>query len=155
VLAACDGNGGDGTAVTEMYPADEQISEDIPPRARQYLQQAIDSLNSPAGAIMLCASAVDAMLKAKNYKTGNLKPRIRQAAADHAITPGMEEWAHDIRLDANEQRHADENRAAGAPEEEEAPLPNEADAKQSIAFTKALAEFMFVLPAKVKRRGQP
>ena len=53
----------------------------------------------------------------------------------------MGTWAHHIRLDANDQRHADED----------ASLPSTADAQRAIEFAKALAEFLFVLPARVQR----
>jgi hypothetical protein len=53
---------------------------------------------------MLCASAVDAMLKAKSYKDGTLYGRINQAAKDHLITPEMAKWAHDVRIEANDPR---------------------------------------------------
>jgi hypothetical protein len=53
----------------------------------------------------------------------------------------MKLWAHEVRLDANDQRHADES----------APLPSEADAKKAIEFAQALAQFLFVLPALVTR----
>ena len=89
---------------------------------------------------MLAASAVDAMLKAKNLKDGNLYSRIDKAAKDHLITSDMALWAHDVRLDANDERHSDEN----------ATMPNTLDAKRSVDFALALAEFMFVLPAKVQ-----
>jgi hypothetical protein len=90
---------------------------------------------------MLAASAVDAMLKAKGLTDGVLYTRIEKAAADHLITQEMSAWAHEVRLDANDQRHADEN----------APLPTEDDARRAIAFASALGEFLFVLPAKVSR----
>ena len=57
---------------------------------------------------MLSASSIDSMLKDKGYKNGSLYVRIDQAANDHIITRGMSEWAHQIRLEANDQRHADE-----------------------------------------------
>ncbi|MNG17315.1 hypothetical protein D3C84_1012940 [compost metagenome] len=88
---------------------------------------------------MLTASAVDSMLKDKGYKEGSLYKRIDKAAADHLITVEMAEWAHEVRLDANDQRHADDEGA----------LPDEADARKSIEFTLALAQFLFVLPARV------
>lgn len=93
---------------------------------------------------MLTASAVDAMLKAKEYNDGSLYSRIDQAAKEHLITAEMKAWAHEIRLDANDQRHADEG----------APLPNEADARKAVEFAQALAQFLFVLPARVKRGRQ-
>lgn len=90
---------------------------------------------------MLTASAVDAMLKDKGYKEGSLNARIDTAAKDHIITAEMAAWAHEIRLDANDQRHADE----------EAVLPSSADAGKVIEFANALAQFLYVLPARVER----
>jgi hypothetical protein len=122
-----------------LWPPVDTVSVDVPERARMFLQQAISSLHTPSGAIMLTASSVDAMLKKKGYTEGSLDARIKTAAEDHLITAEMAEWAHEVRLDANSQRHADEG----------APLPDEADAKRSIEFAKALAQFLFVLPAMV------
>jgi len=131
--------------VMAYYPNKSvQVSSDIPERARVFLLQALESTRAPVGAIMLAASAVDAMLKAKNLKTGSLNDRIKSAAANHLITPEMADWAHDIRLDANDQRHADES----------APLPAVGDAQKVIEFALALAQFMFVLPARVQRGRQ-
>jgi hypothetical protein len=53
----------------------------------------------------------------------------------------MGDWAHHVRLEANDQRHADKN--AGFPTQEQA--------EQSIEFTEALAEILFVLPSRVRR----
>ncbi len=53
----------------------------------------------------------------------------------------MARWAHDVRLDANDQRHADES----------GPLPEPADAKRAVDFVLELGQFMFVLPARVQR----
>jgi hypothetical protein len=90
---------------------------------------------------MLAASAVDAMLKAKGYKNGSLYSRIDKAAEDHAITQEMSQWAHEVRLDANDERHADESADIASPE----------DAKRAVEFAEALGDFMFVLPARVTR----
>ncbi len=127
--------------VTEMYPAQREIDEAVPGKANEFLNQATESKHSPAGAVMLAASAVDAMLKEKNYKKGSLFDRIDKAVEDHLITEDIGQWAHEIRLDANDQRHADES----------APLPNAADAQKCIDFALALAEILFVLPSKVTR----
>jgi hypothetical protein len=128
--------------INEQYPATQTLNDEaIPQRARSYLEQAISSLHAPAGAVMLAASAVDAMLKAKGYKEGSLYVRINQAVKDHLITEDMGKWAHEVRLDANDQRHV----------EEEAKIPVEADAKRVVEFTKSLAMFLFVLPAMVTR----
>lgn len=123
-----------------IIPAPENISKDIPNKAASFLLQAIQSIHAPAGAIMLAASSIDAMLKEKSYINGDLFPRIEQAAKDHLITEAMSKWAHQVRLDSNVQRHADH----------EAELPTEKDARKTIKFAKAFAEFLFVLPAMIE-----
>lgn len=125
--------------ITNIWPAPQIVHESVPDRARIFLEQAIASIHAPAGAVMLAGSAVDAMLKEKGFKKGSLYSRIENAAAEHLITAEMAEWAHEVRLEANDQRHADEDAA----------LPNEAEASKSIEFATALAQFLFVLPARV------
>ena len=125
--------------ILKVWPPAFSVSESVPQRAREFLTQAAASLHTPAGAVMLTASAVDAMLKHKGYKEGVLNSRIKAAAADHLITSEMAEWAHEVRLDANDQRHADES----------ASLPNQVEAGRSLEFAQALAQFMYVLPARV------
>jgi hypothetical protein len=90
---------------------------------------------------MLSASAVDAMLKEKGLTDGKLYTRIDDAVRRHLITEDMGRWAHHIRLDANDQRHADMD----------APLPEQRDAELCLDFAAALADVLFVLPSKVKR----
>lgn len=131
----------DNGEMLKLYPKSIQIDASIPEPAKSYLQQALDSQHAPAGAVMLSASSIDAMLKNKGYKEGNLNSRINKAAADHLITSEMAKWAHNIRLDANEQRHADESVS----------LPGTDDARRSIDFAIALGEFLFVLPSKVNK----
>jgi len=124
-----------------IIPAAKYVSKDVPKKARTFLLQALQSIHAPAGAIMLAASSVDAMLKEKGYVDGNLYPRIEQAAKDHLITEGMAKWAHQVRLDSNVQRHADHD----------ADLPTEEEAQKTVKFAQAFAEFLFVLPAMVKQ----
>lgn len=127
--------------VIACYPSLPGIDGNIPERGREYLRQARESLGQAAASIMVCASAIDAMLKAKGLTKGSLYDRIDQAAADHRITSDMAKWAHQVRLDANDQRHADES----------APLPTTEDAQRCFDFAMALAEVLFVLPARVTR----
>ena len=131
--------------VGEYFPTSLQVDAELPERPRAYLQQAQDSLHAPAGAVMLAASAVDSMLKLKGYVDGSLYTRIEKAATDHVITKDMATWAHEVRLDANDQRHADDA----------VTLPNEEDAKRVLDFASALAEIMFVLPSRVLRGLRP
>lgn len=127
--------------VTEIYPPANEIDGTIPNPAREYLTQAMSSLHASAGAVMLAASAVDAMLKEKGYKDGSLYRRINEAAAANLITNDMAIWAHEVRLEANDQRHADESSA----------IPNENDARRCVEFAVALGTILFVLPARVQR----
>lgn len=80
-------------------------------------------------------------LVAKQLTSGSLYDRIDEAAKIHLITDGMKQWAHQVRLDANDQRHADLS----------VQLPTMDDAKRCLDFALALAEFVYVLPAKVTR----
>lgn len=129
------------TAALEFFPDHQSVDLDIPERPRAFLQQAQESLHAPAGAVMLAGSSVDAMLKLKNYLQGSLYTRIEKAVTDGLMTKEMAEWAHAVRLDANDQRHADHAAA----------LPTEEDAKRCIEFAQALGEFLFVLPSRINR----
>ncbi|EGQ7998174.1 DUF4145 domain-containing protein [Vibrio vulnificus] len=130
-----------GQTVQEFFPEIQLISEDIPEIPRTYLQQAYSSFHAPAGAVMLAASAVDSMLKHKGLTDGSLYSRIKKACELHIITDDMAQWAHEVRLDANDQRHADQN----------ASLPSQSDAKRVFDFALSLAEILFVLPSRVAR----
>lgn len=127
--------------VIDYFPGSTVVDGDIPERPRAYLEQSQESLHAPAGAVMLAASAVDAMLKQRGYVDGSLYSRIETAASDRVLTNEMASWAHAVRLDANDQRHADEA----------APLPTTDDAKRVLEFALALAEYLFVLPARIER----
>lgn len=130
-----------GHDVIQYFPEGLTVDEEIPERPRAYLQQACESLHAPAGSIMLSASSVDAMLKLKGYNEGSLYARIEAAADDHLITQEMARWAHEVRLDANDQRHADEL----------ATLPTTEDARRVIDFVRAFALYLFVLPSRIQR----
>ncbi|PIR48103.1 hypothetical protein COV06_01455 [Candidatus Uhrbacteria bacterium CG10_big_fil_rev_8_21_14_0_10_50_16] len=130
-----------GGAVLEIYPNVMSVDEVIPEKPRAYLLQALECLHAPSGAIMLAASSVDAMLKEKGYVDGSLYSRIDEAAGKHLITQDMSTWAHQVRLEANEERHADDD----------AMMPSYQDAKLTVNFAQALAEFLFVLPSMVTK----
>lgn len=141
VMAVAPAQGGE---ISELWPAPQTVADEIPPRAKEYLSQALSSVHAPVGSIVAAASSVDAMLKHKGYREGNLYSRIDKAAADHLITSEMAAWAHEIRLEANDQRHADEAAA----------LPSPDDAARVIEFARALGQFLFVLPGRVERGRQ-
>jgi hypothetical protein len=84
------------------------------------------------------------MVKEKGYTSGSLYARIGEAATKHLITEEMAAWAHEFRLDANDQRHSDISND----------LPSQDDANKAIEFAQGLA-FLFVLPARVARGRIP
>lgn len=127
--------------ITRSFPGLERAADELPPMAAKFYQQAIESKHAPDGALMLAASSIDAMLKDKGYQEGALYGRIKKANSDGLLTAEMAAWAHEIRLSANEPRHADETFSGATPE----------DAEQVLAFAKSLGEYLYVLPARVKR----
>ena len=130
--------------IEQMFPELQSVDQVVPERPRNYLKQAIESQHAPDGAILLCASALDAMLKDQGYRKGNLFSRIDKAQEEGLITSQMQGWAHETRLAANEQRHADE----------EVEITTEEDAVECINLTKAFAEYLYVLPSKIRRWKQ-
>jgi len=127
--------------VEGTLPQQDELSDEIPLTARKYLHQAQESLHAPDGAVMLAASAVDAMLKAKEFRNGSLYSRIKLATDAHLITLDMALWAHHVRLEANNPRHVDEDEPHTTPEA----------AIQAVEFAAALANIPFVLPSRVTR----
>lgn len=126
--------------VLEVYPSEGRINDSIPQSARNYLGQALNSLRAPAGAVMLVASAVDAMLKEKGYKDGSLSDRLNRASEDRLILKAMAKWAYKIKLrDNNHQENSG------------AKLPTEEDAQKCIDFALILADYLFVLPSRIKQ----
>jgi hypothetical protein len=132
---------GNGQDVMQHFPESPSVDSDVPERPRTFLRQAQESVHAPSGAVMLAASAVDAMLKQRGYVDGSLYARIEKATRDGVLTSEMTPWAHSVRLDANDQRHADEA----------ASLPTTEDAQRALDFALALAEYLFVLPARIAR----
>ncbi len=135
------GKPGSTAPVKRTLPAERTAHEDLPQTARTFLQQAYQTLAAPDAATVMAASAVDAMLKEIGYADGTLNSRIRQALQDSVITQGMADWAHAVRLEANNVRHSDAQKPHASPEE----------ALQAVDFAEALGNFLFVLKARVER----
>lgn len=131
-------------AMRDVFPSrTRQLDESIPKRARVFLYQAQDTIDSPDASIMVCSSALDVMLQGKGIEKSkdDLYTRIKKAAQKNLITEDMAKWAHQIRLVANESRHPDKDVSAATLVE----------ARQSLEFTLALAEILYALPARVTK----
>ncbi len=122
-----------------IYPAPKKVDENLPEDARRYLKQAVATLFAPDASVVMSASSVDAMLKAKGYLDGSLYNRIDKAVKDHILTEDMGRWAHKVRLEANAVRHADQ----------QVMPPTKEDAEQVLEFSQALGDFLFVFTARV------
>jgi len=127
--------------IIEVFPISKEIDNSIPPTAIEYLKQAFTTVHAPVASVIVSARAIDEMLKEKGYTDGSLYERIESATKNHLITKEMAQWAHEIRLDANNHRHADVTIG----------LPTGKDAKRCVEFALALAEFLFVLPTRIQR----
>jgi|ERR1700733_764386 len=123
-----------------IIPAPKSLDKNLPSRVAHYLGQAQESVASPSASIVMSASAIDAMLKEKGLKAGSLFTRINKAAETGIITKDMAHVAHDVRLGANDERHADEDTA----------LTTDEDARRCLEFAEAIAEMIFILPTRVK-----
>lgn len=133
--------GWDGELEVACPPQKKSISKDIPSSVRRFLSQAVKITSQPDACIMACSSAIDAMLKEKNFVKGKLYKRIAKAVQKNIITEDMMAWADHVRLVSNDSRHADTKSVA----------PTTREAKQCSEFAMALAEILFVLPSRVSR----
>ncbi len=127
--------------VLQVFPAVQDVPEDLPEKAANYLKQAMAAVHAPDGAVMLAGSAVDAMLKAKKLTDGSVYARIDEAVKQGILTGDMGEWAHSVRLGANRPRHADDHD----------PHTSEEEARQAIDFVFTLGRVLFTLPAAIER----
>jgi hypothetical protein len=127
--------------IVESFPKYQSVHKSIPKKAQRYLLEAIETVYTPSSSILLCCSSIDSMLKEIGFKDGCLYSRIIEAAGQYKITESMKIWANKIRLDSNAIRHADES----------LPTLTIDDAKNTIEFTLALGEFLFVIPYKMKK----
>lgn len=88
---------------------------------------------------MASAQAVDYLLKERGFRDGDtLHSRIKAAVTAGVLTPDMELWANEVRFAANDERHKDTD-------------PTQEDASHTVQFAIALADFLFVLPARVNQ----
>ena len=127
--------------IIEIIPGFPQAHEDLPERARRFLDQAMQTLAESDASAVMSGSAVDAMLKELGYEKGSVYERIDKAVKDRHLTEAMGEWAHSVRLGSNRPRHADDVN----------PHMSLAEARQSLEFAEALGQFLFVLTAKINR----
>lgn len=131
--------GVDNPLVVEIFPDVWQVDELVPERVRNYLSQAHNTLAAPDASVVMSAASIDAMLKDNELTEGSLYNRIDEAVAKGILTQIMADWAHRVRLDANNPRHADNN----------TPHMSRDDAQRAFDFANALTEYLYLLPSRM------
>ncbi|WP_369126389.1 DUF4145 domain-containing protein [Roseovarius nitratireducens] len=96
-------------------------------------------MRAPDASVVMSASSIDAMLKDHGLENGSLYTRIDEAVTQGLITQKMADWAHRVRLDSNNPRHADTTTPHMADE----------DAKRAFDYAKALTEYLYLLPSRM------
>tara|TARA_R100000789_G_scaffold3008_5_gene6657 strand:- start:15140 stop:15577 length:438 start_codon:yes stop_codon:yes gene_type:complete len=125
--------------VVQIYPDLWEVDEIVPDKIRSYLSQAHQTLAAPDASVVMSASSIDAMLKDSGLTEGSLYARIEEAVAAGLLTQKMADWAHRVRLDANNPRHADQ----------ETPHMTREDARRAFDFANALTEYLYILPSRM------
>lgn len=140
VLARGDENDKNGNAyVAEIFPDIWQVDGIVPERVRNYLTQAHRTLSSPDASTLMSAASIDAMLKDHGLEEGSLYSRIDEAITKGILTQHMADWAHRVRLDSNNPRHADSDR----------PNLSADDARRAFDYANALTQYLYILPSKM------
>jgi len=130
------------TTAYNIIPSTRMPDTALPDAAKNYLQQAIESKHAPDGCLMLCNSAVDAMLKARGFndKKQSIHQRIKAAAEQNVLTSDMADWAQEVRIGSNNPRHADE----------ENPHATAQDAENALEYASTLGSLLFELPKRIE-----
>lgn len=99
--------------------------------------------NAACGSYRRCMELALKQL-APDVEAWKLEKRIDRLAAEHRITPAIQEWAHELRLDGNEALHGEED-------------ATEDMAEQMHHLTHFLLTYLYTLPkqiAKVRARRE-
>ena len=130
---------GPKSSILHIYPEVWEPDEVLPERVRNYITQAYRTRHAPDASVVMSASSIDAMLKDNGLSDGSLYARIAKAVTEGILTTRMADWAHRVRLDANNPRHADD----------QTPHMTNEDAQRAFDFAKALTEYLYVLPSRM------
>lgn len=134
-------------------PVTPEIPDSIPDGVRNAFRQGLENMVPPSitdpnvrkdeAACSMFGRAMELALKdlSPDVEAWKLERRIDKLAELGRITPAMQEWAHEIRLDRNATLHSDET-------------PNAMIAEQVYQFTKHLLTYLYTLPAQVEAARQ-
>lgn len=135
--------------ILKIFPEklERKVPPDVPPSVASAYLSGLDNLgrkNGANAAAIMFRRSIEIATKVipEALNSGNLQKRI-EALPLNIATPAMKEWAHHIRLDANEATHDVEEFT-------------EEDAKKLQLFAEMFLTYAFTLPAMMKRaKGEP
>jgi hypothetical protein len=102
-------------------------------------RRSVEGKNWTAGALM-ARSAVQLVARKNGAKGKNLKEEIDDLAAKSLILPVMQEWAHEVRVLANEGTHPQPGSTG----------TNEKDAKDIVEFLTFLMSVVYTVPKQIE-----
>jgi hypothetical protein len=122
--------------------AKREPSENWPEGVNRFWIQAHDSLKNENwdAANLMARSALQFVVREKGSKEGNLKVQINDLASKEVLHPLMQEWAHEVRLLANESAH---------PEAPQPPPVTPQDARDIVNFLDYLLFYLYDLPKQI------
>lgn len=133
--------------VTAIYPRipHPTAPSDVPPKIAATYIEAQENLRTGKleTSMILSRKCMELATKAVRGEAGQfekLAKRIQSLRTEGVITKDMAEWAHAVRLDANEFVHTDED-------------ATRTQAEDLLHFTEAFLLYAFTLPAMVSRRA--
>ncbi len=121
------------------------VPKSVPKRPRTILQDANGSRTAPVACTGAAVGAIDAMMAEMGYEKGSLLGRIEKAVADRVLPEVMGDWAKRV-WGIGIATHTD-----GDSE----PLPGKDDTEELLLFANMLAEYFFVLPARIPKPPKP
>jgi hypothetical protein len=133
-----------GYTVSNVWPRLEQTAapDAVPASVSRNFIQADEARKRDhrEAAGMAYRRALELALKDRGPElSGPLQKRIDKLAATGKLTPDLATWAHSVRLLGNEATHDE-------------PEPSEEDIDDLGAFTRVVLEYLYTMPAKVKKR---
>jgi len=140
-LLACEENyGGDEwDSPTRIYPPlDKQVNSSLPVPIRNAYQEAIICLKNKAftASAIMCRKTLEGICAAHEIKAKNLSLGLKEMKDKGIIENRLYQWADMLRIAGNEAAHGVET------------IVTSQDAKDIIAFTDALLEYVFTFNDK-------
>lgn len=129
-------------------PQDRHLSRDIPQTLRDAHEEARKCFNTKAYAatVIMCGRTVEGACKLHGVTQGMLGAKLKEMKKRGLIDGRLADWADILRGVRNAAAHADDDKISRQ------------DAEDSIAFSEALLDYLYVLSARfdaMKARRQP